>query len=46
VRDSLITSAGAQIGFGNAVSLAAWFGGEFAEHSQSYAGTARLRYTW
>jgi outer membrane autotransporter protein len=45
-RDSLLTSAGAQIGFGNGVSLAAWFDGEFAEHSQTYAGTARLRYTF
>jgi outer membrane autotransporter protein len=46
VHDSLLASAGAQIGFGNGVSLAAWFDGEFAAHSQTYAGTARLRYTW
>ena len=46
VHDSLLTSAGAQISFSNGVSLAGSFDGEFAEHSQSYGGTARLRYTW
>jgi uncharacterized protein with beta-barrel porin domain len=44
--DSLLASAGAEIGFWNGFSLAAWFDGEFAEHWQKYAGTARLRYTW
>ena len=44
--DSLLASAGAQIGFWNGLALAAWFDGEFADHSQKYAGTARLRYTW
>jgi outer membrane autotransporter protein len=44
--DSLLTSAGAELWFGNGFSLAAWFDGEFAEHSQKYAGTGRLRYTW
>ena len=46
VHDSLLTSAGAQISFSNGISLAGWFNGEFAEHSQSYGGSARLRYTW
>ena len=46
VHDSLLTSAGAQISFSNGISLAGWFNGEFAEHSQSYSGSARLRYTW
>ena len=44
--DSLLASAGAQIGFWNGFALAAWFDGEFADRSQKYAGTARLRYTW
>jgi uncharacterized protein with beta-barrel porin domain len=44
--DLLLASAGAEIGLGNGFSLAAWFDGEFAEHSQKYAGTGRLRYTW
>ncbi len=44
--DLLLASAGAEFGFGNGFSLAAWFDGEFAEHSQKYAGTGRLRYTW
>ena len=46
VHNSLLTSAGAQISFSNGVSLAGSFVGEFAEHSQSYGGSARLRYTW
>ena len=44
--DLLLASAGAEIWFRNGFSLAAWFDGEFAEHSQKYAGTARLRYIW
>ena len=46
VHDSLLTSAGAQISFSNGISLSGSFEGEFAGHSQSYGGTARLRYTW
>jgi outer membrane autotransporter protein len=44
--DLLLASTGAEIWFRNGFSLAAWFDGEFAEHSQKYAGTGRLRYTW
>ena len=44
VHNSLLASAGAQISFRNGISLAGWFDGEFAEHSQSYGGTAQLRY--
>jgi outer membrane autotransporter protein len=44
--DFLLASAGAEIGLWNGFSLAAWFDGELADHSQKYAGTARLRYTW
>jgi outer membrane autotransporter protein len=45
-RDLVLASVGAEIGFGNGFSLAARFNGEFAHHSQKYAGTGQLRYTW
>jgi outer membrane autotransporter protein len=44
--DSLLASAGAEIGLWNGFSLAGWFDGEFADQSRKYAGTGRLRYTW
>ena len=44
--DSLLASAVAEVSFRNGISLAGKFDGEFAEHSHTYAGTARLRYTW
>jgi uncharacterized protein with beta-barrel porin domain len=44
--DLLLASAGAELGLGNGFSVAAWFDGELAEHSQKYAGNGRLRYTW
>ena len=44
--DLLLASASMEMSFGNGFSLGARFDGEFAEHSQKYAGTARLRYTW
>lgn len=45
-RDLALTTAGAEWRFGNGVSVMAKFDGEFAERSQTYAGTARLRYAW
>lgn len=45
-RDLLLASAGLELGFRNGFSLATRFDGEFASHSQKYAGTARLRYIW
>jgi outer membrane autotransporter protein len=45
-RDSLLSSASAEISFRNRISLAGKFDSEFAQHSQTYIGTARLRYTW
>ncbi len=45
-RDLVLASVSAEIGFGNGFSLAARFNGEFAVHSQKYAGTGGLRYTW
>jgi outer membrane autotransporter protein len=44
--DSLLVSAGAEIGLSQGLSLAAWFDGEFSEGSQTYAGTGRVRYAW
>jgi outer membrane autotransporter protein len=46
VHDSLLASAVAEISFKNGISLAGKFDNELAQHSQTYAGTARLRYTW
>jgi autotransporter-associated beta strand protein len=45
-RDLALMTAGAEWRFGNGVSVMAKFDGEFAEQSQTYAGTARLRYAW
>jgi uncharacterized protein with beta-barrel porin domain len=45
-RDSLLSSAEAEISFRNGISLLGRFDSEFARHSTTYAGTARLRYTW
>jgi outer membrane autotransporter protein len=45
-HDSLLSSGVAEISFRNGISLAGRFDSEFARHSQIYAGTARLRYTW
>jgi len=44
--DLLLTSAAAEIWLANGVTLAARFDGEFSGHTQKYAGTGRLRYTW
>jgi uncharacterized protein with beta-barrel porin domain len=46
VHDSLLASAVAEISFRNGVSLAGKFDTELAPRSQTYVGTARLRYTW
>lgn len=46
VHDSLLTSAVAEISFRNGISLAGKFDSELAPRSQTYVGTARLRYIW
>ena len=46
VHDSLLVSAVAEISFRNGISLAGKFDTEQAQRSQTYVGTARLRYTW
>ena len=45
-HDSALTSAGAQLFMSANSSLIGKFDGEFARGSQSYAGSATLRYTW
>lgn len=45
-RDLLLASAVAEVSFSNGISLAGKFDAELSEHSQTYVGTARLRYTW
>jgi hypothetical protein len=44
--NSFLYSAVAEISFKNGISLAGKFDGESAQHSQTYIGTGRLRYTW
>ena len=45
-QNSALTSAGAQLFLTPRWTLLAKFDGEFAPGSQTYAGTATLRYTW
>jgi len=46
VPNSALASAEAELRFLNGWSLSARFDGEFADRSQTYAGTGMLRYTW
>ena len=45
-KDLLLASAGPEVRFRNGISLAGWFDSELSTHSEKYAGTVRLRYTW
>jgi autotransporter-associated beta strand protein len=45
-KDSALASAGAVLHMTAAWSFAARFDGEFANNSQTYAGSGTLRYTW
>jgi YVTN family beta-propeller protein/autotransporter-associated beta strand protein len=45
-KNSALTSAGAELRLVNGVSLLGKFAGELAAHSQTYAGTGTVRYTW
>jgi len=45
-QDSALASAGAELHITPALALLAKFDGEFANGSQTYAGTATLRYAW
>jgi uncharacterized protein with beta-barrel porin domain len=46
VHDSFLASGVAEVSFRNGISLAGKFDTELAPHSQTYVGTARVRYTW
>jgi autotransporter-associated beta strand protein len=45
-ENSALVSAGAELRLANGISLFGKFDGEFANNSQTYAGTATLRYSW
>ena len=45
-RDAALTTASAEIGFRNGISLAATFEGEFSQLTRSYAGKGVVRYAW
>ena len=45
-RDLLLTTAGAELRFGNGFAIAAQFDGEFGDRATRYGGTGRVRYTW
>jgi uncharacterized protein with beta-barrel porin domain len=45
-HDSALASAGAELRFANGVALIGKFDGEFAGHSNTYAGTGTLRVNW
>jgi uncharacterized protein with beta-barrel porin domain len=45
-HDSALTTAGAQLFLTPNWTLLAKFDGEFANSSQTYAGSGTLRYTW
>jgi outer membrane autotransporter protein len=45
-KNSALTSAGAELRLINGFSLLGKFDGEFAAHSQTYAGTGTVRYVW
>jgi outer membrane autotransporter protein len=45
-HDSLLLTAGAEVGFTNGFSVAGTFDSELALGSQTYAGTGRVSYRW
>jgi uncharacterized protein with beta-barrel porin domain len=45
-QNSALTSAGAELYLTSRLSLLAKFDGEFANGSQTYAGSGTLRYSW
>ena len=46
VPNSALMSAGAEVRLASGVSFSAKFDGEFAYHSQTYAGTVTVRSAW
>jgi uncharacterized protein with beta-barrel porin domain len=45
-HDLALVTGGAEWRLASGVSLLAKFDGEFANRSQTYSGTGRIRYTW
>jgi uncharacterized protein with beta-barrel porin domain len=45
-KNSALASAGAELKLANGVALIGKFDGEFAGHSNTYAGTGTLRVSW
>jgi autotransporter-associated beta strand protein len=45
-KNSALTSAGAELRLVSGLSVLVKFDGEFATHSQTYAGTGTVRYVW
>jgi uncharacterized protein with beta-barrel porin domain len=45
-HDLALVTGGAEWRLASGVSFLAKFDGEFADRSQTYSGTGRLRYTW
>jgi outer membrane autotransporter protein len=45
-ENSALVSAGVELRLANNVTLVGKFDGNFASHSQTYAGTGTARYTW
>jgi uncharacterized protein with beta-barrel porin domain len=45
-KNSALVSAGSELRLANGVTLSSKFDGELARHSQTYAGTGTVRYTW
>ena len=45
-ENSALVSAGAELRLASGVTLLGKFDGDFASHSQTYAGTGTLRYRW
>lgn len=45
-RDAALTTATAELTWGNGVSIAATFEGEFSDVTRSYAGKGVARYRW
>lgn len=45
-RDSVLLSAGAELGFGNGFAIAGLFDSVFSANSEMYSGTGRVSYRW
>ncbi len=45
-KNAALASAGAELRLINGLFLLGKFDGEFAAHSQTYAGTGTVRYAW